>query len=136
MREGTVFHYRIVVEGRMSEYSSKVIAFEPNRLMETQTNTDPMVKFRVKITPLSEGVCLEQEITASITQQESTPVELPAWFAKLIGRLEKETNSAEKGEALLKKQESLMEEQIQAQLEEWLVIVKKHLEEQCDQFFA
>ena len=59
VRKGTVFHYRIVVEGRMSEYSSKVVASEPDCLMETQTDTDPVVNIRVKITPISDGACLD-----------------------------------------------------------------------------
>ena len=136
VEQGTVFHYRIVVEGKMTDYSSKVVAFEPNRLMETQTNTDPVVNISIKIKPIEGGVCLEQELTSTVTREESAPVEFPGWFAKLMGRLEKETNSAEHGEVLLQQQEATMQEQLQVQLNEWLAIVKKHLEEERDQFFA
>lgn len=136
VEQGTVFHYRIVVEGKMTDYSSKVVAFEPNRLMETQTNTDPVVNISIKIKPIEGGVCLEQELTSTVTREESAPVEFPGWFAKLMGRLEKETNSAEHGEVLLQQQEVTMQEQLQVQLNEWLAIVKKHLEEERDQFFA
>ena len=75
-------------------------------------------------------------MTASIKQQETTPVVLPGWFAKLVGRLEKEAGSADKSEILLQQQEVVMQEQLQAQLDEWLSIVKKHLEEERNQFFA
>ena len=136
VEQGTVFHYRIVVEGKMTDYSSKVVAFEPNRLMETQTNTDPVVNISIKIKPIEGGVCLEQKLTSTVTREESAPVEFPGWFAKLMGRLEKETNSAEHGEVLLQQQEATMQEQLQVQLNEWLAIVKKHLEEERDQFFA
>ena len=132
----TLIHYRIVVEGRMTEYSSKVVAFEPNRLMETQTNTDPVVNISISIEPIAGGVRLRQELTSSVTRQDSTPLELPGWFAKLVGRLEKETNSAEHGEALYQQQEKTMQDQLQVQLEEWLAVVKKHLEEERDQFLA
>ncbi|WP_455219680.1 SRPBCC family protein [Kaarinaea lacus] len=136
LSEGTVIHYRIVVEGRMTEYSSKVVAFEPGRLMETQTDTDPVVTITIRIHPVEGGVCLEQELATSVARQQSTSVELPGWFAKLMGRLEKETNSAEYGDTLYQRQEQTMQDQLQVQLDEWLAIVKKHLEEERNQFFA
>ena len=40
LRQGTVFHYRIVVEGRMTEYSSTILSCEPNQSLEVQTNTE------------------------------------------------------------------------------------------------
>ena len=134
--EGTVFHFRIVIQGKMTEYSSRVVAFEPNRLMETQTDTDPVVNISIRIEPIEGGVCLEQELTSAVTRQESTPIQLPGWFSKLMGRLEKETNSAETGEALYQQQEATMQEQLQVQLNEWLAVVKKHLEEERDKFLA
>ena len=134
--EGTVFHYRIVIQGKMTEYSSKVITFEPNRLLETQTDTYPVVNISIKIEPIEGGVCLEQELTSEVPREESTPVAFPGWFSKLIGRLEKETSGAESGEALYQQQEAAMQEQLQEQLDEWLAVVKKHLEEERNTFFA
>jgi hypothetical protein len=134
--EGTIFHYRIVIQGKMTEYSSKVIAFEPNQLMETQTDTYPVVNISIKIEPIEGGVCLEQELTSSVPPEESTPVAFPGWFSKLMGRFEEETNAAEGGEALVKEQEAVMQEQLQEQLDEWLSVVKKHLEEERNTFLA
>lgn len=134
--EGTIIHYRIVIEGKMTEYNSKVVAFEPDRLLETQTDTDPVVNIRISIEPIADGVCLEQELTSNVTRQETAQLALPGWFSKLMGRLEKETDGAEYGEALYKQQEKTMQAQLQVQLDEWLAVVKKHLEEERDQFFA
>lgn len=136
MREGTIFHYRIVVEGRMTEYTSKVLTFEPGRMIEIQTNTDPVVNIRYVIIPAAGGSSLEQELTSSLPEQESVPLELTGWLAKLVGKVAKDTDSPEKRDALIKQEEAMMEEQLQIQLDEWLLIVKKYLEEQRGTFLA
>ena len=136
MREGTTFHYRIVVEGRMTEYTSKVLTFEPGRMIEIQTDTDPVVTIRYVIKPTADGSSLEQELTSSLPKRESAPLELTDWFAKLLDKLVKDSDSPEQREAFRQQQEAMMQEQLQAQLNEWLVIVKKYLEEQRDTFLA
>lgn len=45
-REGTVFYNRIVVAGRMTEYSSKVVAYIPIQLLAKKTNTYPEVDIK------------------------------------------------------------------------------------------
>jgi len=136
VREGTIFHYRIVVEGRMTEYTSKVVSFEADRLLQFKTNTYPEVNIKYQITPVPGGARLEQELTSSVTQDNPIPVNLPYWFAKLVNMFAKEPESAEQSAAKKKEEESLMEKELQAQLDEWLAIVKKYLEEQRDKFFA
>lgn len=84
--EGTVFHNRIVVAGRMTEYSSKVIEYKVDQLLHIRTNTNPEVETRYHLTPIAGGCCLEQEYTLSMKAEESLSAEVPGWFAKLVER--------------------------------------------------
>ena len=136
MRAGTIYHYRIVVEGRMTEYTSKVLAFEPDRVIEIQTDTDPVVNIKYRLAPIAEGSHLEQEMTSSVKGPQPAQVVLPGWFAKLMGNLVKEVRSPEQNEVLLRQEEAMTQQQLQAQLDEWLAIVKKYLEDQRDTFLA
>lgn len=134
--EGTVFHNRIVVAGRMTEYDSEVVACKPNELLHIKTRTNPEAENKYTIIPVAEGSCLKQEFISSMTTEETTPVELPGWFVKLTERLTAQPSASEKDTASQQQDEAIMREELQAQLDEWLIIVKKYLEEQQGTFKA
>ena len=136
LRQGSIFHYRIVVEGRMTEYSSRVLSYEPDQSLEVQTDTDPVVNIKYKITPDGEGAILEQVLTSSAAERRSEPVEYPGWFSRLVDRLVKTPQSPEEDAVLRRKDEAIVQEQLQSQLDEWLMIIKKYLEDQRSKFMA
>ncbi|WP_455222964.1 SRPBCC family protein [Kaarinaea lacus] len=136
LHEGTVFHNRVVVEGRMTEYTSKVVAFEPDHSLQIKTNTYPEVTITYQVAPVPGGSRLEQELISSVTREDPIPVNLPYWFAKLVDMFAKESHSPEERAALQRQEEAMMTEELQAQLDEWLAVVKKYLEEQRDKFLA
>lgn len=134
--EGTVFHNRIVVAGRMTEYNSKVIAYIPNQLLHIKTNTNPELDIKYHIKPVAEGCCLEQEFIATMRPEETVPVKLSGWFGKLLERLTEQPSGSAQNTASQQREEITMREELQAQLDEWLMIVKNHLEEQRGIFKA
>lgn len=136
VREGSVFQYRIVVEGKMTEYTSKVVAFEPGRLLQFRTDTFPEVAINYQITPVTGGSRLEQELISTTMQQDPIPVNLPYWFARLVEMFAPDPQNTEQSAAERRKEEAMMAEELQAQLNEWLAIIKEYLEEQRDKFLA
>lgn len=136
VHKGTVFHNRIVVEGRLTEYSSKVVAFEPDSLLQIKTDTYPEVSIKYHIRPTADGACLEQELTSSVTHEEPIPVNLPGWFARLVDKFTEEPSSSEQDMQSQQQEEAMLKEELQVQLDEWLTIVKKYLEAQRNNFLA
>ena len=134
--EGTVFHNRIVVAGRMTEYDSKVIVFKPDQLLHIRTNTNPEVNVKYQLTPVTEGCRLEQEFISSSRPEEPTPAKLPGWFAQLMDRLTEQSPGVAQDTESQQQDEVMMREELQTQLDEWLAIVKKHLEQQQGKFKA
>lgn len=136
VREGTVFHYRIVVAGHMTEYSSQVVACVPNELLQIRTNTNPEVDIQYHIKPVAEGCCLEQELTSTTKPEASEPVELPGWFSRLMEKFTEQPPGSEQTPEFQLQDDTAMKEELQGQLDEWLMIVKKHLESQQGKFKA
>jgi len=133
--EGTVFHNRVVVEGRLTEFTSKVVAYEPSRLLQLKSDSYPELSVKYQVVPVPGGARLEQELTSSVTQENPIPVNLPYWFARLVDLFAKESSRQEHS-AAIKQEEALMENELQAQLDEWLAIVKKYLEDQRNKLLA
>ncbi|MGD8559642.1 MAG: SRPBCC family protein [Gammaproteobacteria bacterium] len=136
MRKGTKYHYRVVVKGKMTEYTSEVVVFEPGRLIETQTYTNPPLNITYRIDPAGEGTILEQEITTALPQQEPQAVEVPGWFSKLVGKFGIDKEAPDHVDDTLQQEEEQIRQQFQEQLNEWLDIVKNHIESQRGKFQA
>lgn len=79
---------------------------------------------------------LEQELISSAAERESETVEFPGWFSKLVDRFVKDSHNSEEKDALKQEEEGIVQQQLQAQLSEWLMIVKKYLEDQRSRFLA
>ncbi|MGD8569075.1 MAG: SRPBCC family protein [Gammaproteobacteria bacterium] len=135
MRQGTVYHNRIVVEGRMTEFTSNVIGFEPNTFLEIRTNTYPAVTTQYRVKSRGEGACLEQQMTSEMTPPEPLSPALPPWLHKIFGKSPHSANDADQ-KAAFQRQEHLLQQQLQKQLEEWLQVVKSYLENQRGKFLA
>jgi hypothetical protein len=136
MRRGSIFHYRVVIKGHMTEYSSEVIAFEPNGLIEIETKAHPVLTTKYTIAALSEGVRLDEELTSSLPHYELPKVDVPNWFKKLVGDFSDASDDSNIDRSLLEQEEAELQQQLQAQLNEWLLIVKKYVETQRGKFLA
>lgn len=85
---------------------------------------------------MAEGCCLEQELISLVGLEEQMPVKLPGWFAKLVERFQSNRLVLSKAPRRSKQDEAIMRKELQAQLNEWLMIVKKYLEVQQGKFNA
>lgn len=136
VREGTVFYNRIVVEGRMIEYSSKVLTFAPEREIEIRTDSYPVVNIRYKVEPIAEGARLDQALTSSAQREEPVSVALPGWFGKLATMFGANADDAAQMDRQRQQEQAMAQRELQSQLDEWLTIVKKYLETQQNKLLA
>lgn len=135
MRQGTVYHHRIVAEGHLREFTSNVTTFEPNTLIEIRTNTYPAVTTRYRVEAWGEGATFEQQMTAEVMPPKPLSPSLPPWLYKLFGKWIQSDNNADQT-AVLDQQEQMLQQQLQNQLNEWLQVVKNYLEKQRGTFLA
>ncbi len=127
---GTKFHYRLVVEGKIAEYRSQCIAFEPGRLLETVSDSDPPFTVRVTVAPSSNGARLTQK--ESFTAQR-IHIPLPTadgWRGKLLRVLFGNRDAIQQDPNASRDEEARMEAKIKWRLEKWLEAIKQELESQ------
>lgn len=132
VRIGTVFHYRLVIEGRIADYRSRCTDFQPGRMMETESDSCPPFKVRVTVDPVPGGARLTQQETFALP-----PVHVPlpgarGWLGTAL-RILLGTSSAivQDGEAVAR-EEADMKARLQPRLDRWLASIKDHLERQRD----
>ncbi|UCE88653.1 MAG: SRPBCC family protein [Pseudomonadota bacterium] len=130
IREGTVFHYRLVIEDKMADYRNTVIAFEPGRLMVTRSDSNPHFEISIVVEPIEGGARVTQEERFTLTAMAMpipTAQGIFGGFMRLLfGGAEKIEQDAED----LAAEEEEMATKLQPRLEAWLQSIKKHLETQ------
>ncbi len=125
---GTVFHYRLVIEGKIADYRSTCIAFEPGRMMETLSDTAPPFKIRVTVEPIPGGTCLTQAESFTLPAARMPLPKAKGWLGKVFRFL------FGKGDAIMQSPESVaadeaqMEVKLKPRLAAWLGGIKTHLE--------
>lgn len=123
---GTVFRVRAKMDGRDVEYRARCTAFDPGRLFETTSLTDPPFGMRVTVESIAKGTRLTQEewIEPRIVQD-------PLPRAKgLLGKLAAELAQGLTGRTAEDRrfQEQALKIDLGADLDAWLKATKKHLE--------
>lgn len=127
--EQTVFHYVLRQGAQIIDYRSRCVAFEPERMMETVSLTDPSFSVRVTVEPTAEGVRLTQEESFEFPPPPRPPVEpegLMGLLANLVVRIFGD-RSRHQGQAL-PADEARIEVELETRLAAWLDAVKVHLE--------
>lgn len=127
---GTVFYYRLVIEGKIAEYRSRCIAFEPGRLLVTESDTSPPFRVHISVDPLPAGARLTHEETFTLP---ALVVPLPrarGWLARPLRLLFGDRPYLAQGPEALAAEEADWEARLNRRLERWLASIKAHLEQE------
>lgn len=128
VRVGTVFYYRLVIEGKIAEYRSRCIAIEPDRLLVTQSDTQPPFQVRITVEPVPGGARLTQEERFELAPLyfplPRAPGRLGRWLQRLFG----ERRYLVQGPEALAAEEADWEARLNHRLARWLASIKRHLE--------
>ncbi len=125
---GTVFHYRLVIEGRIADFRSRCIGFEPGTLLETVSDSDPPFTVRVTVTPTDHGARLMQKESFTVPRIH---IPLPAadgWRGKLIRLMFGNRDAIQQDPSASRDEELRMEAKLKRQLQRWLEAIKQELE--------
>jgi len=125
---GSVFHYRTVVAGRIAEYRSRCVAFDPGRLIETVSDSTPPFRVRVTVETTAGGTRLTQEERFALPPNR-IPLPRPGErLGHLLLRLLGETHSLVQAPQSIAEEEREMEAMLRPCLARWLAAIKHHLE--------
>ncbi len=127
---GTVFRFVLRHGGRVIDYRSRCVAFEAGRAMETVSDTDPPFSVRVSVAPTPEGTRLTQEEWFDFNAPRAPRRE----YEGLMGLLTNVAaaifgNADARRQPVTRADETQVEAQLGAQLQEWLEAIKACLEE-------
>ncbi len=127
---GTVFRYRVVVEGHIADYRSHCVAFSPGRMIETCTDTSPPFNVRVTVDSIDGGARLTQteflKMTPAYLPVPDIGGRLGSWLRQLFGNTK----------VIVQSEESLIAEErrhaanLRPRLAKWLASIKNHLEQE------
>lgn len=127
---GTTFHYRLVVEGRIADYRSRCTAFEPGKLIETVSDSDPPFTVRVTVEPLSNGARLTQKESFTVQRIHLRLPTADGWRGKLLRVLFGNRDAIQQDPSASRDEEARMEAKLKIRLEKWLEAIKLELESQ------
>lgn len=123
---GTEFHLRLSSKGQPVEYRCRCTAFEPGRKMETESLTERPFGMRVIVEPIPDGTRLTQEEWLGVEYQKPPRPEAKTMLGKLANALADGLS----GHTVEDKryQNAAFEQELGAQLEQWLQATKAYLE--------
>ncbi len=125
---GTVFHYRLVIEGKIADYRSTCIACEPERMMETLSDTAPPFKIRVTVEPIPGGTCLTQAESFTLPAAYMPLPRAKGWLGKVFRFLFGKGDAITQSPESVADEEARMETKLKPRLATWLNSIKAHLE--------
>ncbi len=127
---GTTFHYRLVIEGRIADYRSRCTAFNPGKLIETVSDSDPPFTVRVTVTPLSNGARLTQKESFTVPRIHIPLPTADGWRGRLLRLLFGNRDAIQQDPSASRDEEARMEAKLTQRLEKWLDAIKQELEAQ------
>lgn len=132
VREGSVFRHRFVKGGRIIEYRSRCVQYDPPRLFVSRGETDPPFEVRVMVEPTPAD--------CRLTQQETLEVEAEALdvldaggakartFRDVLGLLALFPSARPLGSELRALQRERVATRLAGELALWLDAIRAHLE--------
>ncbi len=125
---GTVFHYRLVIEGKIADYRSTCVAFEPGRMMETLSDTVPPFKVRVTVEPIPGGARLTQVESFTLSSARVPLPRAKGWLGEVFRFIFGEGNTLTQSPESVAADEAQWEARLKPRLAAWLNSIKTHLE--------
>lgn len=130
IREGTVFHYRLVIEGKIADYRNTVTAFEAGRLMVTRSDSNPQFEITIEVEPIAGGARVIQEERFTLRAMAMPIPTAQGIFGGFLRLLFGGAEKIEQNPDDLAAEEHELAAALQPRLEDWLQAIKKHLETQ------
>jgi hypothetical protein len=127
LRKGSVCHYRLQTSNRIIDYRMRVIAFESNHLIESQSNSEVPFQVRIETTPDEDGSRLSQSEQFEPTEELLDEVDPQSAFTRLVYGfyLLFDVDAAMR---LRERREALLEDQLGRRLEAWLGSVRAYFD--------
>jgi hypothetical protein len=127
---GTTFHYRLVIEGKIADYRSRCTAFEPGRMIETLSDSDPPFTVRVTVAPSSNGARLTQRESFTVPRIHIPLPTADGWHGRLLRLLFGNRDAIQQDPSASRDEEARMVAKLKQRLEKWLEAIKQELESQ------
>ncbi len=124
----TTFHYRLVIEGKLTDYRSRCVAFTPGRMMETVSDSDPPFTVRVSVDPLADGALLTQRESFALQQLRIPLPKADGWRGRLLRLLFGSREAIGQDSSIVEAEEARMRAKLQPRLLSWLQAIKEELE--------
>jgi hypothetical protein len=133
---GTVFHYRLVIEGKIADYRSTCVTFEPGQMMETTSDSRPPFKIRVTVEPIPGGARLTQNETFTFPHLRVPLPQAKGWLGKVLRFIFGDADAIVQSQESMAEEEAQMEAQLKPRLTAWLKGIKAHLESERSRLMA
>ena len=125
---GTVFHYRLVIEGKIADYHSTCTAFESGRMIETVSDSQPPFKIRVTVEPTTDGCRLTQEESFSLPVIRVPVPQARGWLGNCFRLLFGDKEFLMQGPEVVTREEARIQQRLQTRLARWLAAIKASIE--------
>ncbi len=125
---GAVFHYCLMVEGRMADYRTRCVAYEAGRMMQTESDTSPQFRVRVTVDPIPGGARLTQEERFSLPVVHMPVPQAPGIFGRLFKWMFGDRDVLVQDREIVADEERRLQAKLQRRLAKWLAAIKKDLE--------
>lgn len=125
---GTVFHYCLSIEGKIADYRTRCVAFEPGRMMETVSDTRPPFKVRVTVEPVPGGARLTQEEAFSLPVLHMPVPGTKGWWGKVLHFIFGDADAIVQSRESAAAEDAAMQAKLEPKLADWLERIKTHLE--------
>ncbi len=133
---GTVFHYRLAIEGKIADYRTRCVAFKPGRMMETVSDSDPPFRIRVTVEPVPGGARLTQEESFSLPVLRVPVPRAGGWPGRLLRFVFGKEDFIVQDPESVAEEEAQMVAKLEPRLAEWLNAIKTHLEREQSQLLV
>ncbi len=130
--EGSVFCHRFAKGGRIIEYRSRCVHYDPPRLFVSRGETDPPFEVRVMVEPTPAGCRLTQRETLEVEAEALDALDAGAakarTFHDVLGLLALFPSARPLGSELRALQRERVQGKLAGELRAWLEAIRAHLE--------
>jgi hypothetical protein len=136
IKEGTIFNYRVIVEGKVIEYKNTCIGLEQNRYFETQTDTEPPFRVKLSIEKIGDKIRLTQEEQFSLPKIHLSIPQSRGLLGKFIRQMFGNEAKIDQDPELHAQREAEYSVKLNSRLILWLEAIKTHLETESSRIYA
>lgn len=126
---GTVFLFRLVIEGKIIEHRSECTTYIPGKMLETVSDTTPRFNVRVSVEPIPGGTRLTHEESFSLLPMYMPLPRVNGVLGKLFKWMFGDAKELIQSPESVAADETQLEKNLQPRLMAWLYKIKAHLEQ-------